>query len=308
MKFAIIGGTHGNEPTGVEVIKFLENEKPTFLNSYETFFANPEAYKICKRYVDSDLNRAFGEKGVSQGYEAKRSKEIEEQICGNFDFIVDLHTTTSNMGSTIILTDFSERTIKAACYLKEKNPELVIIFSSRAGEVCPYTTSLASSGLIVEIGPVANGILKAQKVFDTHKVVTDLLDFDFKKDFNYQEIECYHTKGMTNYPEGHWMVHPDIDGNDFRKVEEGDPIFINLKKEVLTHKGEAIYPLFINEAAYQESNTAFEFAIKTNVGKLKDSIQDDFSPKNIALPSPSLMKPIFSLMANIGIFVESFIV
>ncbi len=266
MNFAIIGGTHGNEPTGIEVIKFLEKESPEFINSYKTFFANPEAHKLGKRYVDSDLNRAFGKTGQSKGYESTRSAELEKEIVGNFDFVLDLHTTTSNMGPTVILTHLDEASVRAACWLKENNPELVIIISSRAGTDCPYTTSMASSGLTVEIGPVANNVVKAELVHLTYKMVTDLLQFNFQKTWAMENIECYHTQGIESYPEGEWMVHPEVDGHDFLQVREGDPIFINLKKETVLHKGEPVHPLFINEAAYQENNTAYEYAIKTTLG------------------------------------------
>jgi len=266
MKIAIIGGTHGNEPTGIEVIKHLEAETPKYKNEYQTFLGNPEAYKIGKRYVDSDLNRAFGKTGQSKGVETKLSSELTKSIQGNFDFVLDLHTTTSNMGATVILTHLDEASVRAACWLKENNPELVIIVSSRAGGDCPYTTSMASSGLTVEIGPVANNVVKAELVLLTQKLVTDLLDFDFHKTWELENIECFHTQGIKSYPEGKWMVHPEVDGHDFVEVRDGDPLFINMNKETSNHSGDPIYPLFVNEAAYQENNTAFEYAIKTTLG------------------------------------------
>ena len=272
MNIAIIGGTHGNEPIGIEVVKFLCNENPQFKNSYKTFFANPEAHKLGKRYVDSDLNRAFGKTGQSKGYESTRSSELEKEIVGNFDFVLDLHTTTSNMGPTVILTHLDQASVRAACWLKENNPELVIIISSRAGGECPYTTSMASSGLTVEIGPVANNVVKAELVLLTHKLVTELLDFNFQKTWEMKNIECFHTQGIMSYPEGEWMVHPEVDGHDFLQVREGDPLFINMKGEIVTHKGEPMYPLFINEAAYQENNTAFQYALKTNLQAVLDRV------------------------------------
>ena len=58
----IVGGTHGNEYTGVYLIKKLreESSKKRFKN-IDTLFelANEEAFKLNRRYVDKDLNRCF---------------------------------------------------------------------------------------------------------------------------------------------------------------------------------------------------------------------------------------------------------
>lgn len=121
MNFAILGGTHGNEPVGIKVINGLNStDTKNFVHDFKTFLANPKAYELGKRYVDSDLNRAFGKSGSSKGYEKKRSEELKGLIDGKFDFILDLHTTTSNMGLTVILTRLDEISLKAACFLKKK--------------------------------------------------------------------------------------------------------------------------------------------------------------------------------------------
>ena len=270
MKFAIIGGTHGNEPVGIKVMQEMKSIDSTqFLHDYEAFLGNPKAYEIGKRYVDSDLNRSFGSLGESKGYEQQRSSELSKTIKGNFDFILDLHTTTSNMGLTLILTSLDQNSVNAACYLKSKIPEIKIIISVRAGENCPYTSSLASSAITVEVGPVANNVLKTQLILDTYKIVTETLNYDFKSSYDYSQIECFKTVGFKSYPEsGEWMLHPNIDGNDFSPLNNEDPLFINMNNEVILYEGETVYPLFVNEAAYQENNTAMEYAKKTTLDKI----------------------------------------
>ena len=277
MKFAIIGGTHGNEPVGIKVVEQLKNDLETlsFSHDYQTFIGNPEAQKIQKRYVDSDLNRAFGPHGQSKGYETNRSQELTEKIKGHFDFILDLHTTTSNMGLTVILTRTDELSLKAACFLQQEIPELKIIVSMRAGEDCPYTSSLAPSALTVEVGPVANNVVATKLVKATYSMVTKLLNFDFKKDFNYKDIECYHVYGVQPYPEespegpsNEWMIDDRIDGHDFCEIKSGDVLFTTIHGEVIKYEGDqVISPLFINEAAYQENNTAMEVGLKKSLAE-----------------------------------------
>ena len=59
-KVIIFGGTHGNEATGVEVLKLLE-KRNYFGKNVEllTHFSNRKAFELKKRYVDKDLNRSF---------------------------------------------------------------------------------------------------------------------------------------------------------------------------------------------------------------------------------------------------------
>jgi succinylglutamate desuccinylase len=265
MKFAIIGGTHGNEPVGIKSIENLTIKSQH--HSYQTFVGNPKAYNIQKRYVDSDLNRSFGDSGKAKGYELERSKELTDQIQGQFDFILDLHTTTSNMGLTVILTKIDETSLRAACYLQELIPDLKIIVSMRAGADCPYTSALAQSALTVEFGPVSNNVVATSLVKSMHDLINKVLSFDFKQNYNYEKIECYQVFGIQSYPEqGGWMIHQDVDGHDFNALKSGDPIFTNINDEEITYKGEnTIYPLFVNEAAYQENNTAMEVALKTTL-------------------------------------------
>ncbi len=272
MKFAIIGGTHGNEPVGIKALDYLTLN--SFRHHFQTFIGNPEAYQLQKRFVDSDLNRAFGKLGQSTGYESTRAKELTNLIEGKFDFVLDLHTTTSNMGLTLILTRTDERSLQAACYLKKLIPEVKIIVSIRAGSECPYTSALASSALTLEVGPVANNVIKTSLVKITYKMITELLNFDFKEKFPYDEIECFHTFGIQHYPgAGDWMIHESIDGHDFNPFCHGDPLFTNIHNDITKYEGrgkkasaeQEVYPLFVNEAAYQNNKIAMELATKKNL-------------------------------------------
>ncbi|MEM7647364.1 MAG: succinylglutamate desuccinylase/aspartoacylase family protein, partial [Pseudomonadota bacterium] len=119
MNIALIGGTHGNEPVGLEVMKLFKKSSKKYHNPFECFWANPKAYELKRRYVDSDLNRAFGKNGQPSGYEKQRAAELKKQIQDSFDFSIDLHTTTSNMGLTAILNNTNPMTHKAAIFLKQ---------------------------------------------------------------------------------------------------------------------------------------------------------------------------------------------
>lgn len=61
-RVAVCGGTHGNELSGVYLVretlkeKVMEKEEDV---SVLMVLSNPRATQQCRRYVDTDLNRCF---------------------------------------------------------------------------------------------------------------------------------------------------------------------------------------------------------------------------------------------------------
>lgn len=89
MKILVIGGMHGNEPLGQQVVK-LFREKP--IKDVATSLANEEAIKANVRFIGSDLNRSFPGDETSNIYEVKRAAEIVEMTKG-YDIVIDFHNT-----------------------------------------------------------------------------------------------------------------------------------------------------------------------------------------------------------------------
>jgi aspartoacylase len=62
------------------------------------------------------------------------------------------------------------------------------------------------------------------------------------------------------------MVHQDVEGNDFKALTPGSPIFQTFNGESILYKGtETVYPTFINEAAYYDNNLAMSLCVKATV-------------------------------------------
>ena len=89
MKILVIGGMHGNEMLGIDLVKSLQ-ENP--LENIDSVLANEEAIKIDKRFVKQDLNRSFP--GVQSGtmYEQRRPVELLK-LCKDYDIVFDFHNT-----------------------------------------------------------------------------------------------------------------------------------------------------------------------------------------------------------------------
>lgn len=277
-RVAIVGGTHGNELTGIYLVKKFER-LPDLIqrSSFEsvTLFANPKAFYIGKRYFDTDLNRCFVRQDLDNpnllSYEAQRAKEIfrtfgtggEKQA----DFVIDLHTTTSNMGLTIILANLHRFHLELATYLISINPAIKILYSATQHEENPHLDSISEFGCTVEVGAIAQGILEAKLFQQTEALVHAILDYveaynQGDKIVKADTIPLYQVTHTIDFPRNQQreidaMIHPRLQFQDYHPLNPGDAIFLTFTGEEIIYKGDAIvYPVFINEAAYYEKGVA----------------------------------------------------
>lgn len=60
-RIAICGGTHGNEMSGVYLVREMQKLKVDQAGSVSitTVLSNPLAVDACRRYIETDLNRCF---------------------------------------------------------------------------------------------------------------------------------------------------------------------------------------------------------------------------------------------------------
>ncbi|WP_458700465.1 aspartoacylase [Sulfurospirillum sp. 1307] len=279
-KVAITGGTHGNELTGVYLVnKFKENPQIIKRNSFETIcmHTNVGAMKKCTRYVDIDLNRTFITKDLNDPskylYEEILAKNINEKLGPkgakktNVDFIVDLHSTTSDMGLSIVIDNNNPLTWQVAAHLKEMVPNLKIFRWEGDTNEVSFLNSITKDGFAIEVGPIPQGVLRADLFFETEKLIGHILDYFENLNTNkittkYKEIEIYDYVKLVDFPRGengdlNATVHPNLQDNGYYKLRKGDPLFITLDGKIIQYLEEKdLYALFINEAAYYEKGFA----------------------------------------------------
>jgi aspartoacylase len=266
--------------TGVYLVnKFKKHPDLVKRENFETIVmhTNEKAIKECRRYIDTDLNRTFAIEDLKNpdesNYEDILAKVINQELgpksssTPEVDFIVDMHTTTSNMGLSVILDNENALTWQAAAYLKDKEPKVKIFkWKGDTGDVS-FVHSIAKNGFAIEVGAIPQGVLRADIFMETENLIHHLLDFfekyndgDLKK---YTEsIEVYDYIELVDFPrdaEGTIiaMVHPNIQDSDYVEIKQGDPLFITMDgKTIIYEKKETVYAVFINEAAYYEKGFA----------------------------------------------------
>ncbi|XP_069617184.1 aspartoacylase isoform X2 [Ranitomeya imitator] len=247
-KVAIFGGTHGNELSGVLLVKHWlkhggEITKPGM--EVRPFIANPKAVEKCVRYIDTDLNRVFDSESLSNDRTGKIPYEITQAQKINslfgpkgskdaYDVILDLHNTTAHMGATLILENSRDNfTIQMCNYIQK----------SMAPEHCPV--------LLIEHPGV--------KYTTTRSIAKHSIGTAFPS----CSIEVYSVLEKIDYPRNNIgdlsaIIHPSLQDQDWKPLNPGDPMFISLDGKVTCYEGEnTVYPTFVNEAAYYEKTQAF---------------------------------------------------
>jgi aspartoacylase len=273
-RVALVGGTHGGELTGVFLVKKFQ-QFPQYIQRHGietiTLIANEKAVAMKTRYIDTDLNRAFKREDLENpqlnNYEQSLARKIARRIKEEkIDLIIDLHSTTSNMGLTVILCNPNPYLLRLAAYLTEINPEVrILLYTLQKNS--SHLRSLVELGITIEVGAVANGILDAKLFQQTEKLIYSILDYleaeekgqplSIPPSFTY-----YSAIGTVDFPRNEQgeitaMIHPQLQFQDYQPLHPGNPIFITFDGIEIFYQGDEIaYPVFINEAAYYEKAIA----------------------------------------------------
>lgn len=288
---SIVGGTHGNEFSGIYLLKKWQT-LPTLIKrstfETQTMLANPNAFRDNKRYIDNDLNRQFTLADLANptlgNYEQSRAKAINLQLgpkgMAKTDLIIDLHNTTSNMGSTLILMKSDRFNTQLAAYVQQKMESAIILFEDAFFEndniEHPFLCSISKQGVIIEVGPQPQSVLR-QDVLESMEEMTGHI-LDFVDLFNKNEVPDLPASivafryietlklPVNNDGERGGMVHKNVQDSDFNPLKNGDPIFSLFDGgEICWNGDDDVYPHFINEAAYYDNNLAMSLAKKIKI-------------------------------------------
>lgn len=286
---AIVGGTHGNELAGIYLVQQWQAEPERISRgsfSTSALLANSQAIEQNKRYTDCDLNRQFAQSALNDpslsNYEQSRAKVLNQQLgpkgAAKTDLIIDLHNTTASMGPTLLIPQQGKFYDLLALYVKHNMPEAVVFLDEddKPNEQHHLLCTVATYGVIVEVGPVPQGVLKHEVTEQMATMTQLILDF----------VEAYNNKTLPPLPERVWafrylhcltlpldergnriaMVHKNIEGRDFLPLHPGDPLFASFDGEISYYQGEqTVYPAFVNEAAYYDNNLAMSLCEKVEI-------------------------------------------
>ncbi|XP_072287264.1 aspartoacylase isoform X2 [Pyxicephalus adspersus] len=201
-----------------------------------------------------EINSIFGPKGSKDAY----------------DVILDLHNTTAKMGASLILEDSKDDfTIQMFNYIqKSMAPEPCSVLLIEHPKIkYPTTRSIAKHPVGIEVGPQPQGVVRADILEKMRKMVISALDFMHQfnegSEFPPCSIEVFKVLEKIGYPRNEdgelsAIIHKNLQDQDWKPLNPGDPMFITMDGKVIPYEGEdSVYVVFVNEAAYYEKNEAF---------------------------------------------------
>ena len=276
----VVGGTHGNERNGVQLLEHWRQVPGSLATaglSVEYALGNPGAIAACKRYLERDLNRSFApellEGALHQEAEVRRARELlaawgpeGETPCA---VVLDLHSTTAAMGNCLVVYGRRPADLALAAgiqaqlglpiYLHEGDP-------AQSG----YLAERWPCGLAIEVGPVPQGVVNATICRQTRLAVETALAVLAEA----RQGSCrvprhlvihHHLRSLDLPRDGEGIpiarVHPLRQDRDWQPMVAGDPLFetrggTTLHWEPSPGDPAMIWPVFINEAAYEEKGIA----------------------------------------------------
>ena len=326
---AVVGGTHGNEVHGVYLVREIEALKAVgeIQQKYSTIhlealIANPSAVEARgtgngRRYIDKDLNRCFlfqdlenNTSSIKRALEEKRAKEIDRLLGPKSspmpatDFIVDVHSTTSNTGVLILCHPRDNLSISLAHQLKKRYCDISIALWNE-GDVA-LLPSIARSGITLEVGPVPHSTAVCTLYKLTRSIVWDIMGLIDMHNLTLNQsssqlaaegysdavatvFQRYCSLGFPRDGAGNIIgfVHPSLHGipelQNNSCIDHNTCLFELLDGSILTldtckdfctmeysiapEEGyvELLYPMFINEAAYYEKDIAMLLVVKRTI-------------------------------------------
>lgn len=280
-KVMVVGGTHGNERNAPWLLEFWRSQ-PQDLASQGLGLAlvlgNPGAHAANRRYLERDLNRSFHPAlwdGASSGQdELVRARELVDHFGPSglepCSVVLDLHSTTSSMGNCLVV--YGRRPVDLALAAGiQAQLGLPVYLHEADGAQTGFLVERWPCGLVIEVGPVPQGVLQSQicrqsqlAVEAALAVLADAADGVLRLPNQLVVHRHLASVDLPRHGDGSpaGCIHPQRQGRDWQPMGPGEALFIDAGGQTLAYgppaglEHEVVWPVFINEAAYGEKGIA----------------------------------------------------
>ena len=273
----VVGGTHGNEINGPWLLQTWRRGAVAVASgdlAVRAVIGNPEALAANRRYIDRDLNRSFDRERLadteSPELEVARARHLLERHgpTGMEPCLVaiDLHSTTAAMGNSLVVYGRRPADLALAAGIQQRLGLPVYLHEGDPAQT-GYLCERWPCGLVIEVGPVAQGLLNPAIVQQTRLALEEALAVLAAARSGRlrlpEHLVVHRHCGTLDVPrDGQGapsaLIHPQRLGRDWQPIQPGDPLFLSGSGEVIRQPAgvERTWPVFINEAAYGEKHIA----------------------------------------------------
>lgn len=149
-----IGGTHGDEPIGVEVLERLKK----VASGFDWIIGSPPALQAGSREFEGNLNRSAPGNPEAPEFASRRAAEILK-LAEKYRYVIDLHGTKAYTGIFIIITNPSRANLELALKLDITN---IVLWPSFSSELQGPLSEFFPCGLEIECGPKDMPLIKVK--------------------------------------------------------------------------------------------------------------------------------------------------
>ena len=278
-RLLLVAATHGNERNAPWLLEQWR-QRPELLTSagleLELMIGNPVALAANRRYIDRDLNRSFAPELLAdperQELEVLRARELLELVgpAGRraCPVVLDLHSTTSGMGNSLVVYGRRPTDLALAAAIQARLGLPIYLHEADAAQT-GFLVERWPCGLVIEVGPVAQGLLQASICRQTQLAVEAACDSLAAAAAGRLRLPAgvtvHRHVGSLDLPrnaqgEPLAAVHPLRQNRDWAPLQNSAPLFWRADgRSIQFEPAEpelGHWPVFINEAAYGEKHIA----------------------------------------------------
>jgi aspartoacylase len=283
----VVAGTHGNERNAPWLLEQWRAQPSTLASSgldLALVLGNPEAHARNRRYLDRDLNRSFDPALLADPgrpeQEVARARQLLDQHGPTGEqpcvAVLDLHSTTSAMGNSLVVYGRRPEDLALAAGIQARLGLPVYLHEADPAQT-GFLVERWPCGLVIEVGPVPQGVIQARICRQTQLAVEAAL-----------AVLAQAAQGQLRLPP-RLVVHRHLgsldlprraDGTpeacldaqrqhrDWWPLRSGEPLFQGADGSRLGFDppgglaDQPVWPVFVNEAAYGEKGIALSLTNK----------------------------------------------
>ena len=274
----VVAATHGNERNAPWLLEQWRRS-PELLAAaglpLQLEIGNPEALALNRRYLDRDLNRCFRPELLADPARQEREVERARDLLAAYGpagrqpcaVAIDLHSTTSAMGNSLVVYGRRPADLALAAGLQARLGLPVYLHEADAAQT-GFLVERWPAGLVIEVGPVPQGLVSATICRQTQLALEAALDTLAAAASGRlrlpQRLQMHLHQASLDLPRAAdgtplAALHPARQHQDWRPLKAGDPLFWQADGSHIGYvpeDPEAHWPVFINEAAYGEKGIA----------------------------------------------------